>query len=290
MGRVSKVVREYKWRLRVRSYEGDAWGQVPASTILRYLEQSAIDAAADAGYGREFHRENRSAWVIRRMTLLFGEQPAHTGDDLEIRTWITHFAKVRGGREYRVANASTGDMVATGLAEWVYLNRDTFTPMLIPPDLGARLDMPGAPLGNYDAPFVDADRNGPKFKMEREARWHETDSMQHINNAIYADWLDEAMRDAVAQMGWSVAGLREQDLQLRGDYYYLDYKKAAMPGDAIVIITQMDGVSPSYCAVSQSLGTREGVELLKANIVYRWRTNDGEKAEGPEGWLSQAMS
>ena len=101
------MVREYRWRLRVRSYEGDAWGQVPASGMLRYFEQSAIDAAADAGYGREFHRDNRSAWVIRRMTLLFGERPALTGEELEIRTWISHFAKVRGGSEYRVVHGDT---------------------------------------------------------------------------------------------------------------------------------------------------------------------------------------
>ncbi len=284
------MVREYKWRLRVRSYEGDAWGQVSASSVLRYLEQSAIDAAADAGYGRDFHRENRSAWVIRRMTLLFGEQPARTGDDLEIRTWISHFAKVRGGREYRVANASTGNMVVTGLAEWVYLNRDTFTPLLIPSDLGARLDMPGAPLGTYEAPTVDAVDNGAKFKMERQARWHETDSMQHINNAIYADWLDEAMRDAVTHMSWSVEALRAQGLQLRGEYYYLDYKKAAVPGDNITITTRIDGVSSRQCAVSQSVGTTEGVELLRANIVYRWRSNEGEEAQGPEGWLTRAVS
>lgn len=283
------MVREYRWRLRVRSYEGDAWGQVSASAMLRYLEQSAIDAAADAGYGREFHLENRSAWVIRRMTLLLGGRPARTGDDLEIRTWITHFAKVRGGREYRVANAVTGDMVATGLAEWVYLNRDTFTPLLIPADLGARLDMPGAPLGTYEAPAIDAIEDGAKFEMERQARWHETDSMQHINNAVYADWLDEAMQDAIAQMGWSMASLREKGLQLRGEYYYLDYKKAAVSEDNIVIATQIEGMSARKCAVGQSVATREGVELLRAKSVYGWRSNDGDEANGPEGWQAQVM-
>jgi len=282
------MVREYRWRLRVRSYEGDAWGQVPASSILRYLEQSAIDAAADAGYGREFHQENRSAWVIRRMTLLLGEHPARTGDELEIRTWITHFAKVRGGCEYHVTNAETGDMIAKGLAEWVYLSRDTFAPLLIPSDLGARLDMPGAPLGTYEAPTVDLVENGPIFTMDRQARWHETDSMQHINNAIYVDWLDEAVRDSIAQLGWSMTALREKELQLRAEYYYLDYKKAAVPEDNIVITTQLKGMSASKCRVEQSVATREGVELLRANSVYGWRSNQGEEAQGPDGWQAQA--
>jgi len=281
------MVREYRWRLRVRSYEGDAWGQVSAAGMLRYLEQSAIDAAADAGYGRAFHRETRSAWVIRRMTLLLDGSPARTGDDLEIRTWISHFAKVRGGREYRVANATTGDIVATGLAEWVYLNRDTFTPLLIPADLGVGFDVPGAPLGTYEPPAIDAVADGAKFVMERQARWHETDSMQHINNAVYADWLDEAMRDAIARMGWSMGSLREKGLHLRGEYYYLDYKKAAVPEDNIVITTQIEGMSGRKCAVSQSVATREGIELLRAKSVYAWRSSDGAEADRPEGWAAQ---
>ena len=155
-----RVVREYRWLLRVRSYEGDAWGQVPASGILRYLEQSAIDAADDAGYGPEFHRGDSFCLGDKAHDPSVDEEPARTRDDLEIRTWISHFAKVRGGREYRIANASTGNMVAIGLAEWVYLNRDTFTPLQIPSDLGTRLDLPGAPLGTYEAPEVPVLANG----------------------------------------------------------------------------------------------------------------------------------
>ena len=123
--------------------------------------------------------------------------------------------------------------------------------------------------------------------MEREARWHETNSMQHINNAVYADWLDDAMREAVTQIGWSVAALRQQGLQLRGEYYYLDYKKAAVPGDAVTITTRVEGVSPTHCAVSQSIVTPDGIELLRANNVYRWRTGTGEATEGPEGWVTR---
>src|SRR5947207_492129 len=101
------MVREYAWRLNVRSYEADAWGIVPTSGILRYFEQSAVAAAADAGYGSEFHRERNSAWIVRRITLLM-QEPAHQTDELQLTTWISHFAKVRGGREYRIRDAASG--------------------------------------------------------------------------------------------------------------------------------------------------------------------------------------
>src|SRR5439155_13121679 len=107
------MVREYRWRLAVRSYEGDAWGFAPTSAILRYFEQSAVAAAADLGYGSEYHREHNSAWVVRRMSVVM-HSPARQGDELEIATWISHFAKVRGGREYKLLNAVTGELLYSG--------------------------------------------------------------------------------------------------------------------------------------------------------------------------------
>src|SRR5438067_838696 len=101
------MTRTYTWQHTVRSYEGDAWGQLQPSGVLRLLERSAIIAAADAGYGREFHEEHGTAWVVRRMTLLL-PNVAHSGDELEISTWAAHFTRVRGLREYRLHNASSG--------------------------------------------------------------------------------------------------------------------------------------------------------------------------------------
>src|SRR5438874_12019661 len=111
------MVREYRWRLAVRNYEGDAWGMVSTAGVLRYLEQSVVLAAADAGYGSEFHKERGTAWVVRRMTLLL-HAPARQEDELEITTWISHVARVRAGREYRVVSASAGQLLYSALAEW----------------------------------------------------------------------------------------------------------------------------------------------------------------------------
>ena len=166
------MAREYTWRLQVRSYEGDAWGLVPAPVILRYLEHSAVMAAADVGYGRKFHEENSSAWVIRRMTLLM-DAPARQAEELEISTWISNFAKVRGNREYRVCDAATGTTLYTGLAEWVYMDRQSLTPKMIPPQVAQDFDVPGAPIFQYDAPQVEPYR-GKEFVAERTVDWHET--------------------------------------------------------------------------------------------------------------------
>lgn len=276
------MVREYCWRLRVRSYETDAWGQVPASGILRYFEQSAVAAAADAGYGSDFHRENNSAWVVRRMSLLT-PTPIRGGTELEITTWISHFARVRGGREYRITNRATGELLASGLAEWVYLNRQTLAPLAIPPHVAADFDPPGAPIGQYDLPSVAAESAAREFVTERIAEWHEADSMGHVNNAVYADWLDDALNAALEETGYMIKALREKNIQLRGEHYKLDYKRGTLPGDKLRIATRISGRhmsgQESLYALDQAITAPDNTQLLTASSIYRWRTSGGDPAE-----------
>jgi len=274
------MVREYRWQLKVRSYEGDAWGLLPASGMMRYLEESAVSAARDVGYGRDFHEERGSAWVIRRMNLAL-ETPVRIHDELEIATWISHFDRVRGGREYRVINSVTGESVATGLAEWVYLERKTLRPLPIPRALSVDFDVPGAPLGKYEAPLLPSSTKEIEFSTERVAEWHECDSMGHVNNTQYVDWLDDAWRAAMEELGWKVGELRAQGVQMRGEHYKLDYKRGALPGDHLIIKTRLQGEVGRLCSVSQEITTGSGAEILSGSTVYGWRTNEGQPVEAP---------
>jgi YbgC/YbaW family acyl-CoA thioester hydrolase len=280
------MVREYRWRFTVRSYEGDAWGQLSAAGLLRYFEQSAVAAAADAGYGSEFHDEHGSAWVIRRMALLM-HAPMRPGQELEIATWISHFARVRGGREYRVSDVTSGEPLASGLAEWVYVDRHTLSPKAIPKELAVDFATPGAPLGTYDAPPVVPLERQPEFDVHRIAEWHEADSLGHVNNAVYADWLDDAVRAAIDSMGWNTATLRGQGLQLRGEHYSLDYKRATIPGDEVTVTTRIEGISGRLCALRQTIANADGTTLIANSAIYGWRTNTGEPTNPPERWSDE---
>lgn len=264
-------LKEYRWQLRVRSYEGDAWGCLSAAGLLRYLEHSAVAAAAEAGYGARFHEENQSAWVIRRMTLLTPTLIS-LGQDLEIVTWLSHIVRVRGGREYRVFDPQ-GSLLATSIAEWVYMDRATLTPKQIPSHTAADFDTPGAPIGNYDPPQLPPAEPAQAWEhaMQRTAYWHECDSLGHINNANYVAWLDDAMFAAIEAQGTGIAQEREAGRRLSGVYYKLDYKRAALPGDELVITTRLEAQSgPSY-SVSQRIQEADGSDLLIASSFYSWQ-------------------
>ena len=156
--------------------------------------------------------------------------------------------------------------------------------MPIPHELAQASDVPGAPLGLYTPPPVRALEPPVSFSMGRTARWHECDSLEHVNNTVYADWLDEAVRFAMRELGFPVADMKKRGLQLRGEHYRLDYRRAALPEDNLPIETRIVGNEGRLCAIEQFIrGGGEG-ELLTAQSVYGWQTTGGEAADAPEGW------
>ena len=113
--------------------------------------------------------------------------------------------------------------------------------------------------------------------------------MGHVNNAVYADWLDAALRDAMLEMGWPIARLKEQGYQLRAEYLALDYKRAALPGERLSINTLIEGIEGRLCALSQSIRSDNGasqIEVAASASVYGWADSAGEPCAPPEGWKS----
>jgi acyl-CoA thioester hydrolase len=276
-------VRIYSFRPIVGNADGDIWGQLPPSGALRLFEQAAVAAAADAGYDSEFHSAHGTAWVVRRLNFLM-HTPAHLGDRLELKTWLSHAARARAYREYRLENpeAPGNPLVAAGIAEWVYIDREKVTPRHIPKEIEDDFDMPGAPVGDYEPPKVEPLDRPVEICTERGAEWYECDSMGHVNNAVYVDWLDSGVRAAMEATGWQVAALRAADLQLRGEYFALDYKRPALPGDRLTVTTRFEGLSGRLCRVQQVIKNADGIELLEAGCVYGWADKSGQPADPPE--------
>ncbi len=185
-------------------------------------------------------------------------------------------------------NSATGESVATGLAEWVYLERKTLRPLPIPRALSVDFDVPGAPLGKYEAPLLPTSEKEIEFSTERVAEWHECDSMGHVNNTQYVDWLDDAWRAAMEELGWKVGELRARGVQMRGEHYKLDYKRGALPGDRLRITTRLQGEVGRLCSVSQEITDDSGAEILSGSTVYGWRTNEGHLTEAPGVLLVKA--
>ncbi|HET9496114.1 MAG TPA: acyl-ACP thioesterase domain-containing protein [Chloroflexia bacterium] len=273
--------RIFTWRHKVRSYEGDVGGEMTPGGLLRLCEHIAVEAAADAGFDRQFHIANNSAWVIHRMTLLI-DAPARQMDELELQTWASHFTRVRGGREYRIRNLTTGLEVASGIAEWVYVDRSLLTPKGLPMDIMRGFDIPGKPLGTYDAPEVAQLAEPIHHVTPRKAEWHEIDSMHHVNNAVYADWLHSGVWSAAEKLTSHPVAMLYNDQYLRARYFDIRYRRAALPGDDVQVVTSITGLEGPLVEARQSVSGPGVADLVNAHSVYRWYGPDGDPPQAAE--------
>ena len=112
----------HKRTFRVRNYECDAYGHVNNANYVRYMQEAALDASAAVGYDEARYNELGHIWVIRETNIEY-LRPLRFGDSVEVTTWVGDFRRVRSRRFYELRNAETGDMVAQGSTDWVYIDR-----------------------------------------------------------------------------------------------------------------------------------------------------------------------
>jgi acyl-CoA thioesterase FadM len=86
------------------------------------------------------------------------------------------------------------------------------------------------PLSPTDAPLA-----GTSSAFFLQAREYETDTQQHINNCIYADWLVEALAEtsSSAPRDGTPAAL------LRPRFYIIEYIHAVIAGDSLRIESRL---------------------------------------------------
>lgn len=228
-------------RLRVRSYEVGRLGVIGLGTALRYCESLATDASAAIGFDRSWYVTHHTAWVVREMTIALGTLPA-IGEDLRLATWVSEFRRVQAQREYAIWRAATGRIVVRASARWAYC--DTLRGQLtrISDEIVEAMKVPGCRMASQRPHSLRAQASqfpfvGTSSTLLLEARHYETDTQQHINNCVYADWLDEAFYQTAvaARLASPVEGLHPR-------FFHIDYIQEVMAGDSLGIETHMQPV------------------------------------------------
>lgn len=187
------------------------------------------------GFTLDWYRQHRQFWVIRTLRMERITAPVYE-DQLEIRTWISSMARVRSDRNYEIRRVRDGRLVARGIANWVYIDELLKSPARIPPEITTMFDWHEEPALAPLVRLVLHSESPAEFEhlSTRTAQFYEADSAQHINNAVYVDWLEEAVRDALGAMGCTLA----LDGAASLPWFYrhsLEYVRAAVPGDSIEI-------------------------------------------------------
>jgi acyl-CoA thioesterase FadM len=231
---------------RVRFDEAGPDGCVRTSVLLRYAQDVAWHHSTVRGYDRAWYAARGLAWLVRTAQVAV-LAPIALGADLMATTRVLGWRRVwaRRGTEFR---DPTGVLVASAQIDWVLLDArgaPTRIPAEFEPVFGASsagLSLARVALG---APPPDVPER--LFSVRQQ----ELDPMAHVNNAVYADWLEQAIVEVAS----------DDDTRAVPRLARLEYAAPADRGASLIAQTWRADDGWSY-----RLRDAAGVELLRARL------------------------
>ena len=183
--------------------ELDPYGELRPSAFFRLIQLAASEASCALGYGPDWYDRRGTTWIVRR-TRFEQFEPARHGDELTIRTWVSDMRRVRSWRRYEVTRAGDGVPLARAATDWVYAAANG-GPAAMPLELQQAF-MPGGIVTEERPPRIrlppDANTDGEPFAL-RAVEFADLDSLGHVNNARYADFVQQAVFDYLRRGGWT---------------------------------------------------------------------------------------
>jgi acyl-CoA thioester hydrolase len=257
---------------RVRHYECDAYGHVYHANYVRYMQEAAFDASAAAGYDMEWYLENGRYWLIRETDITY-LRPLTYGDTVIVKTWVADFHRVRSRRAYELRLANSGEIAATAMTDWVYLDTMAERPATITAEMEAAFLPDGPPT---DVPPRERFPKAPPppakaYTICRRVEWGDIDPAGHVNNAQYLTFLETAGVEAVNAFGWPMTRMAEYGFGVVARRYRIEYKQQAMMGDELEITTYIADAKRATAVRHYTIKRRKDDALIaRAYAVWVW--------------------
>jgi acyl-CoA thioester hydrolase len=274
---------------KVRNYECDAYGHLNHANYLRYMEEAAFNASAAVGYPKERYESMGHLWLARETDIEY-LQPLFYGDNVEIKTWVADFRRVRSIRRYEFRHAGSDELVARASTDWVYLDRATMRPSAVPPEMVAAFagDDPVETAAPRDS-FPTAPPPPPGvFKLRRRVEWRDIDSAQHVNNAVYLNYVEDCGMQVLSAFGWSATRIRENGLGIFARRERIEYRQPSVLDDELEIATWAFDIKrisgTRYYVITRA---RDGELLAQVHSMLVWTDlASGKPARIPDVFLA----
>jgi acyl-CoA thioester hydrolase len=228
----------HKQTFQVRYYECDAYGHLNNANYLRYMQETAFEASAAAGYGLARYQAMDRFWLIRETEIEY-LQPLRYGDLVHVVTWVDQFRRVSCRRLYEFHKDGGEDLAARAETLWIFLDNETNKPASIPDDLYLTF-LPAN--DSMSAPARQAFPSAPPpppgvFNTRRKVIWHDLDMVQHVNNAVYLEYVEECGMQVLAAHDWPVTRMTEKGFGIVIRRYQIQYQQPALLDDELEIAT-----------------------------------------------------
>jgi acyl-CoA thioester hydrolase len=254
---------------RVRYYECDAHNHLNNANYLRYMQETAFDASAAAGFDMNRYESMGRYWLIRASGIEF-LCPLVYNDRIEVKTWIADFRRVTSRRAYEFRKAEGEDLVARAFTDWVFLDSRNNHPASIPPELVQDFFPEGAPESFPSRPPFPKIPTPPPgaYSMIQKVAWNDLDSMQHVNNAIYLNYLTECGMRALAEFGWPWERLNAVGIAIHLRNIHIQYLLPALLDEELEITTWISDVRRATVRRHYTISRSSDSALLAQASTY----------------------
>ena len=234
----SPISRVFSRTFRVRHYECDAYGHLNNANYVRFMQETAFDASADAGYDMRRYVEMNHYWLIRGTDIEY-LRPLQYNDSVRVKTWVADFRRATSRRAYEFTHAETGEVVARGYTDWVFLNRETQQPARVPDEIVKAFFPDGLAADQKPRePFPSAPPPPPGvFRMNTRVRWQDIDPQGHVNNAAYLSFIEDCAFQVIAAHRWPVQRMTEAGFAILIRRHQVQYLQQAYLDDELEIAT-----------------------------------------------------
>jgi acyl-CoA thioester hydrolase len=113
---------------RARWGELDPSGTVSPANYLRYLIETAWDWGTAIGWGEKYSQNPDVFWVIRETEIRF-QRPLRHNDVFDFTIWMVNWQRVRGTRCFELKLKESGEVIAQGTQQVVYMDTKTGRPI-----------------------------------------------------------------------------------------------------------------------------------------------------------------
>ncbi|MEN8242276.1 MAG: thioesterase family protein [Chloroflexota bacterium] len=277
--------RKHTSEFPVRFYECDAYSHLNNSNYVRYMQEAAFAASADAGYNDDRYSEMGVIWLIRDTEVEY-LKPLRYGDTAAVTTWVGDFRRVRSRRIYQIQNQEANGVLARGSTDWVLLDRETFRPVTIPEEMKIAFFPEGAPPQAMPRdPFPKAPQAPVgAVTIRRQVAWEDVDPAGHVNNAKYFSYIEEAGIQAAAQYGVRMSDFLERGYGSVARKSRIEYKEQVRLGEQLEINTYLSDVRATS-ATRHFILRRAEDQALVAQAYVLWvyiDINTGRPARFPQ--------
>jgi acyl-CoA thioester hydrolase len=223
---------------RARWSETNANGRVSLAGYLRCLVETAWDWGAAGGLSAAESEALGLAWVVRETELeIF--RPTAANDVFDFAIWLVEWRRVRGTRCFELRCKEGDELIAQGSQQVATLDSKTLRPVRLPEHVLDNFLLQNPRAIEHSKFPKNLAQKPALLQTQRQVEWRDLDDLQHVNNATYADFAEQAAAQALSAAGWSPQRFSDAGLSVTNRRFHIQYQAPALWGDTLNVTVHL---------------------------------------------------